>query len=210
MGGECCGPAFGKEQGTTGQEISLFHAPPTAAGDSGLLSGACTDQGNGENATPRAPSSSSIPRSSAAGSQEELRKFLQRFVDGVSPTSPLSYMSASVDLSGDGVPETLVYLMGDWCGSGGCTMLVLQQDGGAFRVVSQVTIVRLPIRVFRNKTNGWRDIGVWVQGGGETTGYEAVLPFDGSSYAENPSAEPARRLQGNPPANIAIAEPARP
>ena len=48
--------------------------------------------------------------------------------------------------------------------------------------------------MLRTKTKGWHDLGIWVQGGGIQTGYEADISFDGKAYPSNPSIPPARRL----------------
>jgi hypothetical protein len=82
------------------------------------------------------------------------------------------------------------------CGSGGCTTLVLAPDPvSSYRIVTSITIVWPPIRILATKTNGWHDIGVWVQGGGIQPGYEAVLSFDGRSYPRNPTVPPAKRAE---------------
>jgi hypothetical protein len=95
----------------------------------------------------------------------------------------------------DGKPEEdIVYVSGrDWCGSGGCTMLILQSNESAIEVLGRVTIVQLPIRLLPSQNYGHPDIGVSVQGGGILRGYEAVLSFDGESYPSNPSVPPARK-----------------
>jgi hypothetical protein len=112
--------------------------------------------------------------------------------------SPVAYASAFVNLNSDKTPEVVVYVRGEaWCGSGGCLLLVLEQTGVSYRVLGRITIARTPIRVFENKTRGWRSIGVWVQGGGIQPGYEAELRFDGRKYPSNPSVEPAHRSGSN-------------
>jgi hypothetical protein len=119
--------------------------------------------------------------------ERSLKKFLQnRFRD---PYSSLDdekttrYSAAFVDLNGDGKPEVIAHITGrDWCGSGGCTTLVLAQKGSCYRVVARLTITRPPIRVLATKSHGWRDIGVWMQGGGIQPGYEADLFFNGKTY----------------------------
>jgi hypothetical protein len=88
----------------------------------------------------------------------------------------------------------IVYVSGQgWCGSGGCTMLILEPTESAFKVLGRVTIVQLPIRLLPSVNDGHPDIGVSVQGGGVQSGYEAVLSFDGKSYPRNPSMPPARK-----------------
>jgi len=105
------------------------------------------------------------------------------------------YFHAFVDLDGDGKNEVIVYLAGrQFCGSGGCPTLVLASELSSYRVVTEITITRLPIRVLRTSSNGWRNIAVLVSGGGVQPGYEAELRFNGSTYPSNPSVPPARRL----------------
>jgi hypothetical protein len=126
-----------------------------------------------------------------------LKTFLQGHLsDRFGPDETTRVAIAAVDLGGDGVKEFLVYVSGrDWCGSGGCVLIVVAPSGSAYRVISRITIAKRPIRVLSSRTNGWRDLAVWVQGGGIITGYEARLPFNGHSYASNPSMPPAQRLR---------------
>jgi hypothetical protein len=109
------------------------------------------------------------------------------------------YIAVFRDLNGDGTPEAIVYFMGRrWCGSGGCLMLILKQDGSSWEYVTKTTITRLPIRVLTHVSHGWHSISVWVQGGGIRRGYEAELRFNGKTYPTNPTVPPARRLKKKP------------
>lgn len=139
------------------------------------------------------------PPSRAAG--ESLRGFLRTLDDD----KTTRYLAAFVDLNGDGMLEAVVYLTGNaWCGSGGCNTLILTPDRDSWRVVSRITITRPPIRVLTNVSNGWRNIGVRVQGGGIQPGYEVQLRYDGRTYPENPSTSPAQRLTVKTPGDILI------
>src|SRR5436190_1567725 len=101
--------------------------------------------------------------------------------------------------------EAIVYLMGgEWCGSGGCTMLILASEASSFRVVTKITITRPPIRVLSSTSHGWHSIGVWVAGGRIEPAFEAELSFDGKSYPGNPSVPPARRLAAQVAGNVVI------
>jgi len=123
--------------------------------------------------------------------EDSLLLFLRNFDNN----ETTRYLAAFRDLNGDGVPEAVVYLIGrGWCGSGGCNTLILKRDGGTWKLVTSVPITRPPIRILTTKSNGWQNIGVWVQGGGIQPGYEAELRFDGKTYPKNPSIPPARRL----------------
>ena len=130
-----------------------------------------------------------------------VREFLQKCLRdphaSLEDEKTTRYSAAFVDLNDDGKPEVIAYITGrDWCGSGGCTTLVLVPKGSSYRVVARLTITRPPIRVLRAKSHGWRDIGVWMQGGGIQPGYEANLFFNGKTYRGRDKAtlRPSTRL----------------
>ena len=115
------------------------------------------------------------------------------------------YFDAYYDLNGDGQPEAIVYVAGRaFCGSGGCSLLILAAEGASYRVVTRTTVTRAPIRVLARTSHGWRSIGVWVQGGGIQPGYEAELRFDGKRYPSNPSVAPTRRLPAGVPGETVL------
>lgn len=102
------------------------------------------------------------------------------------------YTRADADLNGDGRPETFVYVTDQsYCGSGGCTLVVLSPRSGTYRVVLRSTVTQLPISVLPTSTRGWRDVGVTVAGGGITRPHMARLRFNGSHYPGNPTVAPA-------------------
>lgn len=122
-----------------------------------------------------------------------LTAFLQnRTRDGM---APLGYVARTVGEDRNAL--TLVYLVGpEFCGSGGCKLLILRKAGDAYAVVGDTTVTRAPIRVLSTSTNGLPDIGVRVSGGGIIEGYEAALKFNGDRYPSNPTAPPAQRIDG--------------
>lgn len=135
--------------------------------------------------------------SSPAVEETPLRDFLQRYLkaSSCSEDRTTKYSAAFIDLNGDGAQEVIVYITGRaWCGSGGCTTLVLAPAKSGYRVISRIPITRPPIRILPRIANGWHSLGVWVEGGGVQAGYEAELSFDGRKYPRNPSLPPARRL----------------
>lgn len=134
-----------------------------------------------------------------ASSEASLENFLQKTFKTSSSDGGTKYISAFVDLNGDGRQEVIVYFLGpDWCGSGGCTLFVLTPAGPSFKVITEMTVSHPPIRVLATKTNGWNDLSVRVQGGGIQPGYDAKLSFNGKKYPGNPSDPPDRKLQENP------------
>lgn len=110
------------------------------------------------------------------------------------------YRRADADLNGDGRKEVFAYITDpDYCGSGGCTLLILSPREHGYRVVMRSTVTQLPIRLLATSTHGWRDIGVGVSGGGIVRSYEARLRFNGHRYPDNPTVAPAiplRRASG--------------
>lgn len=148
------------------------------------------------------------PAAERAALNESLTRFLRRYVNepGGSPESRTRVRLAQADLDGDRQDEVIVYLEGQsWCGSGGCTALVLRRRGASYRIVTSMTIVRLPILVLNQVENGWKSLAVRVGGGGIRP-HEAVLPFNGKSYPTNPSVSPSRRQDTRADGTVAISE----
>ena len=125
---------------------------------------------------------------------DDVESFLRSYVaHGARPIGGIKYRGTLVDLNRDGKSEAVVRLEDpQWCGSGGCTTLVLSRESDGYTLTSRITITQLPIRVLATSHNGWRDLGVGVAGGGEAA-HEVALAFDGRSYPTNPSLAPARR-----------------
>lgn len=129
------------------------------------------------------------------GDVASLAAFLQEYAEDDILDPSTSYFDAWVDLNHDDRPEVVVYITGrTWCGSGGCFLLVLRSDGASYKVVSTMTLVRLPVRLTASTSNGWRNLSVRVAGGGIVEPYDAELAFDGIAYPSNPTVEPARPL----------------
>jgi len=128
--------------------------------------------------------------------REPLKAYLRNYLTLGGKVSPdVTTKVATVQVkTEDGKLEDVVYVSGQrWCGSGGCTLLILAPLGSSFKLLGKITIVHLPVRLLPTMKNGRPDIGVTVQGGGIQAGYEAVLSFNGESYPGNPSLPPARK-----------------
>jgi hypothetical protein len=124
-------------------------------------------------------------------SDDVLRVFLQSYLkDPTSEDSTTRYSTATVSLDGK-TPMRLVYISGQqWCGSGGCTALLLTSDRSLFKVIQKFTSVQLPIRVLSTTTAGWHDLAFWIRGGGSSP-VMVVLRYDGSKYPSNPTIAPS-------------------
>ena len=94
------------------------------------------------------------------------------------------YQTRLYDLNQDGIDDAVVLLSGmEWCGSGGCTLLVFKGlANGSFQPHSKMTVSSTPIYALSTQTQGWRDLSVYTRGLGQV-----VLKFNGKSYPSNPS-----------------------
>lgn len=102
----------------------------------------------------------------------------------------IRYFYNKIDLNDDQVPETFVYLVGPTvCGTGGCSGLLLEEKDGEYKVKTRFSLVRTPIMIQNETTNGWKDIVMYVTGGGIEPGYHQ-LKYNGKTYPSNPSVEP--------------------
>jgi hypothetical protein len=136
---------------------------------------------------------------------QSLRQFLQTWDKKESPDA--TYISAFPDLNGDGKPEAIVqFTSRDWCGTGGCTILMLEQKGETWKIVTRIIVAHAPVRVLNMTHHGWHSIGVLVCGGGIIECYEAELPYDGKTYAKYPTVPPARRLKGDQKGEVVISK----
>lgn len=144
----------------------------------------------------------STPGDSSVTMTESLKQFL-RTLDG---NKQVRYLAVFRDLNGDGAPEAIVHMLSSkWCGSGGCSTLILTPKDGSWVMITKIRLTRPPIYVLSDVSEGWHSIGVWVQGGGIQPGYEVRLRFDGKTYPINPSVSPAQRLDGQPVGEEVIA-----
>ncbi len=110
------------------------------------------------------------------------RPMLEKAVAGQTGTADNKFVDKMIDLNGDGVLDAIVLLQGmDWCGSGGCTMMVFEGGKDAMTFKSKSTVTDTPIRVAGTKTKGWSDLIV------SSDGKDRKLVFDGNKYPSNPS-----------------------
>ncbi|GAB6170148.1 hypothetical protein JCM1393_26080 [Clostridium carnis] len=96
----------------------------------------------------------------------------------------VNYLYNKYDLNDDKKEEVIVYLEGPlFCTSEGNTIVVLEEKGSEYRVISKINITRNPIIISENKTNGYRDIIVKVINGEKEV--FKVLEYNGNSYPSN-------------------------
>jgi hypothetical protein len=90
------------------------------------------------------------------------------------------------DLNEDGNKEILVGFTGPYfCGSGGCTQLLLDNQGN---VITTFSVSDYPVIIDTHKTNGWKDLFIY------SGGKNRIVKFDGKKYPSNPSVLPALKL----------------
>lgn len=95
------------------------------------------------------------------------------------------YVRYNVDLNNDGTSEIFIYLK-DWyfCNINGCKAFVLKESNGKFEVIGNFTGVSYPIIISNKKTNGYKDLILYISGVGIENGYR-VAKFNGEKYPEN-------------------------
>lgn len=132
------------------------------------------------------------PADSPSGGNDLLRvqQFLRSYYlkNKDTPDPSVRVAIAFADLKGDGPSDAIVYVSGSgYCGSGGCTTLVLVPAGASYRVAMDEPITFPPIRLLRSSTGGWRDISFVRKGDlrGEYFEYdEVVRSFNGWLYRD--------------------------
>lgn len=99
------------------------------------------------------------------------------------------YVAARRDLDGDGADEVIVYLMGPFfCGTGGCSLLVLTPDGEGYRQLGNVGTADPPVRIMPTAGKGHADLLYRRSGGGGPT-EDVRLMFRDGRYRKSSSAK---------------------
>jgi hypothetical protein len=126
--------------------------------------------------------------------------------DALQDESETRWFEAAADLDGDGRDERLAYVTGPTvCGTGGCPLFVFARVGQGWRLVSQTSVTRPPVRLAPRRTNGWRHLVVHVAGGG-LAARDVELVFDGRTYPANPTTVPAAPVPDAATLPVLIAE----
>lgn len=140
---------------------------------------------------------------------QALVAFLQTNAAGTRMSPPKAVVARSVDGGPDHPRMTLVFMADPrWCGSGGCTMFVLEPQASGLNELARATLVHPPVLILDTRTQGMPDIAVGVRsdyypGDGQKL---VVLPFDGQTYASNPTVPPAYLLRTPADGEIAVSD----
>lgn len=89
-----------------------------------------------------------------------------------------------VDLNGDGKNEIFAEVVGPYTsGSGGDSAAIFNDNNGILEEIDDFTLVRNPVIISSNKTNGWNDIIFESSDNGTNKKY-VVLKYDGKDYSD--------------------------
>lgn len=111
--------------------------------------------------------------------QKDLRDDLEK---GLVDSSSRSFRLAEYDLNNDGKKEIFVALQGMYfCGSGGCTFLLLQNDG---TLITRFTVTEYPIMISDKETKDWKNLML------ESRAKLHEMKYNGKAYPSNPSVQP--------------------
>lgn len=148
------------------------------------------------------------PASAQPGREASVRTYLQnRFTRLGVDFSDTRYAIAWADLNSDGHEEAIVRMAsGGFCGSSGCFLYILSPVRRGWSMVGRMAGTHLPIRILSSRNHDWRDVSVFIAGGGITSGYHARLSIDGRTYPYNPSMPPAQRLRTAGPGRVIISD----
>ncbi len=103
--------------------------------------------------------------------------------NGIIDSLSRKFVLFEYDLNEDGQKEIFVGLFGSYfCGSGGCTMYLLDSKG---KKITVFTVAGNPVVIDNNSTNGWKDLFIY------SGNKYRIVKFDGKKYPSNPSILPA-------------------
>jgi hypothetical protein len=101
------------------------------------------------------------------------------------PKSVPRYQYSLIDLNDDGKLDAIAFISDqNYCGAGGCWMVVLRGTSHGYEVVSATMLAQKPIFVLKEVQFGWHSLAVALGGFGREPGL-AVMRFDGMVYPSN-------------------------
>lgn len=115
--------------------------------------------------------------------------------DNITDDNKDRYIYFYEDLNDDKKDEIVVFLWGDnYSGTGGGTLMVFNNK---YDLISRTTVVNMPIIINKNKTNGYKNIMVKVEGGGVYKGFYSLLKYENKTYPLNASMQEKVNLDKN-------------
>src|SRR5262245_11665979 len=137
-----------------------------------------------------------VASSAGAGTPELDNAIGAHMRNGMQPETVPQYRWSKADLNGDAAPDAVVLLVDpEFCGSGGCAMLIFKGKADGYEFMSLSTVTREPIFVLPETIHGWHTLSVLVAGGG-LVAHQVLMRFDGESYPENPTLQEPALVQG--------------
>jgi hypothetical protein len=117
---------------------------------------------------------------------EAFRLAMEDYIHFRSGPRSSRYDTIRIDLDGDGHNDGIALMATpylSWCNDEGCHMIIMHAENGGFTLAGDIAPVRGPLIVSENRTNGWRDIVMHVQGHMDADAQDIALRYDGKSYA---------------------------
>jgi hypothetical protein len=139
--------------------------------------------------SPPAPTAARVP-------SEAVSRFLRRWMwdsgggrllDTSRYWSETWATAAPLPTEGGQLRAEAIYVSGrSWCGTSGCVLVIVTEDtAGKVRLVGEVGLMQLPIRVLTIQHAGLPDLAGTVFGGGVMDPYLVRLRYDGKAYPDD-------------------------
>lgn len=150
--------------------------------------------------------------SADSAARRALAEAVERYAGPLDPEwDGAGWRAGWTDVNGDGRIDALVYLDGPaWCGSGGCTVLVMEaipeedaEELGRFAPAAEISLMHGPVTVAPTTSHGWHDLVVEDEGGRWRR-----LRFDGETYPFSPG--DGERLDAAPVGGTVLFDDSRP
>lgn len=123
------------------------------------------------------------PLSTTVSQQEQRDLALQTAIIQFTKQPNINFSKAFVDLNENHKNDAIVLLRDrNWCGSGGCTLLIFEKQHSKYKLISQSTVTDAPIYALNTYHQGWRDLAVYSRKRGFVR-----FKYDGQRYPSNPS-----------------------
>ena len=131
------------------------------------------------------------PSDSTEAAHALVKKAVYSYVAPHDPTPEASLWRVDwADVNSDSLVDALAFAADpDWCGSGGCTLLIIEaipevdhEELGAYAVAGEIGMVSGPIVMSAAQHYGWHDLVVH-----DEEGTRRRLSFDGETYPVSPA-----------------------